>query len=169
MLSANRVLIFLFIGIFTSSLYAVDVSNFDIKGIKLGMSKKEIINKLEDVISKNRNSYDKSWTHQIIKSKRDGFSLGAEYVINLNHNEKLLNIGREIIFKYEPSFRKIKKQLIKKYGNPDKVAKSKNNKGDFKYELCWGNCTVENATYWNGNEIWTQKKSFHITYRKRLG
>ncbi len=35
MLSVNKILIFLFLGMFSSALYPVDVSNFDIKGIKL--------------------------------------------------------------------------------------------------------------------------------------
>ena len=46
MLNVNRILIFLFLGIFSSSLYAVDVSNFDIKDIKLGMSKSEVLKKM---------------------------------------------------------------------------------------------------------------------------
>ena len=166
MLNVNRILVFLYIGMFSSSLYAVDVSNFDIKDIKLGMGKNIIVNKLADTTSKNVNIYGRSWTYQIIKNSRDGFSLGAEYVINLDHNEKSFSIAREIIFKYEPNFNKIKKQLIKKYGKPDNIAESKNNKGDFEYQLCWGDCTVKNATYWKGNVIWGHEKSFIITYRK---
>jgi hypothetical protein len=162
MLSVNRILIFVLICIFSSLLYAVDVSKFDIKGIKLGMSKSEVLKKMPCVspdiyTEKTENNILTETLIRCFKKKNDNF-----FGVTLDHHNKVYSVNKRISFEVKPDFSKIKKKLFYKYKKPNLTTKKiqgyDNNlfRGYVKY-FCWGGCTVKilNPKFFKGNEIET--------------
>lgn len=142
MLSVNRILIFLFIVIFSSSLYAIDVSNFDIKGIKLGMSKSEVLKKMPCSSPKIETQFIDTvkgkklyWTSIECENNSD-----ILHVI-LSRKNRVDFIKRVKSFNVSPSWDKIKKQIIKHYGNP--TFELPNNVDVYPINnICWGGCRI---------------------------
>jgi len=178
MLNVNRILIFVLIGIFSSLLHAVDISNFDIKGIKLGSSQSFIKTKLHNwcnnIDFKNQYIGNKLWISYITCGKKSNrMETGIEYRIVTNQNKLAFIIQREKIFTLKPNLKKIEKQLFEKYGKPQKITKStlvhnSNAKGYIKY-YCWGECSIsiEDGEWWKGKTIHTinKGKSLIIKYK----
>jgi len=142
MLSVNRILIFLFIGIFSSSLYAIDVSNFDIKGIKLGMSKSEVLKKISCSNPKIETQFTNTlkgkklyWTS--IECKNDF----EEIHVVLTRKNKAYFIQRTKDFDINPSWDKIKKRIINYYGKPTCKADTFSKYIPMK-KMCWGGCKI---------------------------
>jgi len=114
-----------FLLIFSFSLFAVDVSNFDIKGIKLGMSKKEVLNKMpcKKPIMKN------PWSSVPAEWLGDGFDFICKYTeknneeiftISLDYDGIVISINRVINFSYKTNEKNLKTKLILRYGKADK-------------------------------------------------
>ena len=157
----------MFIGIFSSSLYAVDVSNFDIKGIKLGMSKSEVLKRMPCKqpaiqIEKLRNG---KISEIYIRCPKNRFQ------VILNHKMNVYSVSMSIDFTTEPNFRKIKNKVFAKYGNPTQQAKQKVIElGEGKRVVyCWGKyCQIsrQNNGVWKGTKISNsiKYKSLRIEY-----
>jgi hypothetical protein len=167
MLSLNKILIFVLIGIFSSSLYAVDISKFDIKGIKLGMSKSEVLKKMpcsnpEIHAEKLRNG---KIVEIYIRCKENSF------LVVLDHKNYVYLVSMLINFKTEPNFQKIKNKVFNKYGKPTRQANQKvisRGKGE-RIVYCWGkHCQVskQNNGVWKGTKIsnYPDYKSLLIDY-----
>ena len=117
MLNVNKFLIVLSVITFSSSLCATNISNFDIKGIQLGMSKKEVLKLIpchNPKIHKNGLGVDIECGD--IYSK-DGEGLSLEF----DHKKQIFYIVFHKGFEIEPNWNKIKNRLIQKYGNPNKI------------------------------------------------
>lgn len=141
-------------------LSALDVSNFDIKGIKLGMNKSEVLKKMPcsspEIFPTNEiGSLICSTMIRCYKKKNDNF-----FAVELDHNGKVYSVNKRISFEVKPNLKKIEKKLISKYGQSNIRAKktpsySNNNKGYYK-EYCWGDkCKkkILNNKYFKGSEI----------------
>jgi len=131
--------IFIFILIYSVSLFATDVSNFDIKGIKLGMSKDEVLKKMpnsakfivDDYIAENPNY---PYKYQIFyKTNTQYFGVEFDYKLNAYKIERNMQISNNA------SMHKVVEQITNHYGQPDYTWKI--NEHDYKeWKLCWGNC-----------------------------
>ena len=162
----NFILITLGIFFINIPLYAVDVSNFDIKGIKLGMSKSKVLRKMPC----SNPSID-IW--RTSNNKIYGGTIGCDnsnYRVQYDHNEYVYQISKRINFNIEPNLHKIRNKLIRKYGNPNEETKkktmSKSSANGKIIAFCWGDyCKVkyENNGYWKGTEIenWTNKIQYY--------
>jgi len=98
------------------NVYAVDVSDFDIKGIKLGMSKSEVLKKMPCNNPKIKTQYITSDKQYIY-----GYSiecLKPNISVIFDNNAKVHNIVLRINFKHSPRVSSIKNNIIKKYGQP---------------------------------------------------
>lgn len=143
MLSVNKLLIFLFIGIFSSSLYAVDVSKFDIKNLKLGMNKSEILRNIPCSSPKIIVNYIDYKRNKIPYETMINCKLYT-YSVTLDRYNKAIEIHRKINFNNEPSWGKIESKFLNKYGSADNTKRP-------------GNCNVVEL-YWgkeNGYELQT--------------
>jgi len=167
--------IFFFL-IFSLSLFAIDVSDFDINGIKLGMNVQEAFEKMpcanpDKHNDKLSNGKIASMYSRCLDDKGD-----VVFLVESNHNGLLHRITKRITFKVKPNFQKIKNKLWQKYGKADIVTKfgpgyiNKLFKGYIK-EFCWGkSCTIkqEDGKYFEGNTIVSSSENnihFHIEYR----
>jgi len=169
MLSVNRILIFALICIFSSSLYAVDVSSFDIKGIKLGMSKNEVLKRMP--CDNPKIDFTKTSNNTISSGMLNCYN--GHFIVVYDHNNYVYQISKKITFNTEPNLNKIKNKLIKRYGKPNKSTKkhtmSKNSARGKIIAFCWGSyCKVkyENTKYWKGSEIenWTNRLQLTVEY-----
>ena len=148
MLNVNRILIFLLIAIFNSSLYAVDVSNFDIKGIKLGMSEKQVFKKMPCSDPKIEHYYINTINGKKISDSRIYCHEKKGIFVELNHRNKVYKITRIKRFNTEPSWSKIKKQLLNHYGYTKNITirpVTSNNK--LALSMCMGGCKKSYAGY----------------------
>ena len=138
MSSVNKIFTFLFISIFSSSLFAIDVSNFDIKGIKLGMSKNKVSKKLS--CSSQKINFIPN-TKKIIN-----YEIECDYGIRifLNYKKQAYFIQRSLIFQNKPLLNTINKKIFNKYGKPNiSIARSDNH-----IEYCYGNkCKKEKFNF----------------------
>ena len=160
-----------FLLIFSFSLFAVDVSNFDIKRMTLRDSYNMILKKIPCTPQKH------TWKTE--NGKISGYQLVCEdysYVINFNRYKKIINIEREKKFDTQPNFDKVYQQVIKKYGKPTikayKSPGSNNPNRGFIRTMCWGTgCELkqeEDSSVATGTDIemnWINK-GFFIRYRK---
>jgi hypothetical protein len=148
-------------------LSAVDVSNFDIKGIKLGMSKSQVLKKMpcsnpEINIERLRSG---KISNTYIKCSSNYFQA------TLDHNNYVYSVSMSIDFNTEPNFKKIKNKILKKYKRPNKNPKMKvitRGSGE-RVAFCWGkDCrtSVMNNGVWKGREIsnYIKGKSLQIEY-----
>lgn len=144
MLSVNRIFILLFIGIFSSSLYAIDVSNFDIKGIKLGDSY-ESVKKTLSVCKITKEYRSKTNDKKLIFQIEIGFKCENDsfFTAYFNRKKELMDFQRLVMIESKPNLHQIKTKIIKKYGKP--IGKSKfynpnaNSSKQYSSEtLCWG-------------------------------
>jgi hypothetical protein len=127
----------------TSSLFATDVSNFDIKGIKLGMSKDDITSKISfnykfDVrlmVADNPN-----YPYQYILYKPAPIDESCFNFI-FDKNLKVYDIARCIPLDNNANFNKVISQVIKKYGTP-----KYKNENEYRISMCWGDCIL-NETF----------------------
>ena len=160
----KKIILFLMV-IFSTSLFATDVSNFDIKGIKLGMSEKELLNILHDIKCKNIKTIvfhvDANSKFPIIKKeyscKINEFK--EEITIDLDHNMNVYEIFRAIELEIEPIWDKIAKNTLKKYGYTKYF-----NKNHRIISMCWGGCKIDQfGGYYNENG-----QTFIITFIKPI-
>ncbi|MBS9778965.1 MAG: hypothetical protein KGV58_01495 [Campylobacteraceae bacterium] len=162
--------IVLIIALLASGVWAKDVKDFDIKGIKLGMSLTQVKNIL-------RKSYP-NITLRIDKSK-DYYSKVIEYdtkkellIIQLGYNSQVYSISRVLRTGYLFNDKEIdntKNKILKKYGKPTVSAISINNSNNAHvYEFCWSNeckkVSNDDNEYWSGNSIITSdsKKAYFL-------
>ncbi|MCI5115666.1 MAG: hypothetical protein D3921_11775 [Candidatus Electrothrix sp. AW1] len=171
MLSANRLaLSFIFLAFF-QQVYAADVSNFDIKGIKLGESYSKVKGILPCRNTKTDRIGDKRWIDQILCGKKGGPMIGREFIVNLDHNQIIWNVMSQKNFSIEPNLQKIERQIYSKYGKPSvtgmiKTAYKSISEG-YSKSYCWGSCSQrnENTEYSKGSEVREgSRKSFVVKY-----
>ena len=158
-----RVVLIILLILFSEPLCAVDVSQFDIKGIKLGMSKSEVLKRMpcnnpENYIDKLDNGTIYSYHLQCRKDK--GLSNDFYTIIDFDHNGISYSITKMIPYKLKPNYTAIIKKIIKKYGNPtaktNQTPASNNYRNIGYYKtFCWGDCRVAkvNMQGWKGTEI----------------
>jgi len=155
MSSVNRILIFLLIAIFNSSLYAVDVSNFDIKGIKLGMSKKQVLKKMPCSDPKIEHYYINTINGKKIYSSIIYCQEKKGVFVELNHHNKVYKIKRNKFFDIEPSWTKIKKQLLNYYGYTKNITiQPVTNNNKHALAMCMGGCIKRSSSkgiYYKGD------------------
>jgi len=131
--------IFIFILIYSVSLFATDVSNFDIKGIKLGMNK-DRVSKLfhvkpyiESYVNDNRNYLlDGAYSFKLKKNRNieDVFS-----EIEYRYDKEIYSVLRIIYYSTPVDANKIEEIVKEKYGTPDKTFRRND-----EYQMCWGTC-----------------------------
>ncbi len=135
----KKIILFLMI-VFSVSLFATDVSNFDIKGIKLGMSKDEVLKLMpkgtkfyvSDVVAYDSN-YPYEYSAYFDWKKSNGrFS----FVVTFDHQLLAYEINRNIRLKKNADIHRVTQQVINHYGKPDFVWKVNKHL----YRLCWGKC-----------------------------
>ena len=136
--------------ILSSSLFAVDVSNFDIKGIKLGMTKSQVLKKTVCNNAKIDPSYigeELLETHiQCDKNKYE--YLGYHNIhINLDRHSKVYRITRYKYMDIEPSWKKIKKQILKYYGYTKHIIINNNPKlwNELVFDICYGQGCIKSS------------------------
>jgi len=102
---------------------SINVSNFDIKGIKLGMDI-STVKKILDCSAKKTPDYVTGATQHI-----HGFSLRCDNIdMNFDHNLKLHHVLIEFKFNQPPNINNIiKNDILKKYGNPKDVSTNSQN------------------------------------------
>jgi len=119
MLNANKILIFLSIFLFTSSLYAVDVSEFDIKGIKIGMSKSDVLKKISCREPKIEKSYVNTLSgKRVYKTDIVCNTKNETLTIVLSRKNIVYSVHRSKEFKISPNWKTIEKKIIQRYKNP---------------------------------------------------
>jgi hypothetical protein len=152
----------------STSLFATDVSNFDIKGIKLGMDVKTALPILEKACKKQNLSVNKKYS-----IAKDKYGLQYDYTYNCAGENNIyphIHIGFRAghdkkVYKIEYSFDKdyllslseihlIINKVKKKYSNPIIIGKQKSisKKDGNQVSICWGNCKKKyvNNEYWKG-------------------
>jgi len=97
------------------NVYAMDVSDFDIKGIKLGMSKSEVLKKMPcgkpkiEKIFLNTVNGKKVWMTTISCNNSEVLD------VELNRHNVVYNIRRWKKFKSSPNWKVIERKIIKHY------------------------------------------------------
>jgi hypothetical protein len=137
----KKIAFFLIVSVATS-LFATDVSNFDIKGIKLGMSKEATLKRLPhgtifrvfSDIAGNPN-YPYEYDANYIKKGEEHKDFLA-FGVTFGHTLQAYEIHRNIGLDYNANINKIMQQVILRYGKPDFFWK----RSDSDVALCWGNC-----------------------------
>jgi len=170
----NHKIILFFLITFSSSVFAVDVSNFDIKGVKLNDKYSNIKFPVNCDSPKSNNIGNNRWKYQVVCGGGSGIQMGRELVFNFTHDEIVWSIYREKVFSVKPNFQKIEKQLFVKYGNPTStgVLKSsyKNPNNIISKSFCWGACKKEhdNDGHFKGSTVYGSKgKSLVVTYHEK--
>jgi len=157
-----------FLIIFSLSLFAVDVSNFDIKGIKLGMSKSEVLKKMP---CNNPDILNVKLNKKIIET--DITCKNTNFQVELDHYGYVYYVFKGFFFETEPKFSKLKSKILSKYNQPNKVAEDKliTEGGGKAIEFCWGrdcrSSTITNNRYRRGANIrkGIKGKYLLITYK----
>ena len=153
MLKIYKIVGFLFIIIFHTSIEATDISNFSINGVQLGMHKNKVLQlipcntpKIESYKMENGLIYYYFISCDNVKNKNI-----KEYIA-FDHNENVFKIKKIITFSKKPNFKKIVKKVIKRYGEADLVATEYYHDHTLDNSLvkgfCWGeDCSLDNP--WN--------------------
>ncbi|WP_457743953.1 hypothetical protein [Sulfurimonas sp.] len=124
----------------STSLFATDVSNFDIKGIKLGMSKDEVLKLMPHGIKFGSNCVDDKckYPYEYYANYHWDQSNGKIYFnIDFDHNIKAYDIVRTIKLTRHAKIEKVAKNIINHYGKPDLIRKFRQIQ-----VLCYGQCSV---------------------------
>jgi len=133
-----------FLLILSSSLFAVDVSDFEIKGIKLGMSKKEVLKKMPCTNPKtNVYKIEGKLVWSEFSCKLDKNSYDPDFHVMLNQHNRVIYIDRTKRFNVTPLWEKVKQNLLNHYGSKGVQSINKNNVAPF--QLCWGECVTKNS------------------------
>jgi len=120
------------------SLYATDVSEFDIKGIKLGMSKEEVLKMLQC----KKPMIDTYYFDPSIELKSNMIKCEENnegFMILFDNFDEVLRISLERKFNAEPDWNIIEKRLFKKYGETEAIRDSRDKYRHLK-SYCWGTC-----------------------------
>jgi len=127
------------------NVYAADVSEFDIKGIKLGMSEKEVMERMPCKNPKIEGGYAGP-NGRMITCKKQNFT------VLLNHELKVYGMWFSPKFSTKPNFNTIESRLLKKYGYTNLV-KNSSDMGEpslKRRSFCWGSCS--NGSTYNVSE-----------------
>ncbi|QYZ66501.1 MAG: hypothetical protein OI74_09345 [Gammaproteobacteria bacterium (ex Lamellibrachia satsuma)] len=151
---------------FFATALAGDVSKFDVQGIKLGQTYREIESKLYELCGEKESWKNNSRTSIGSKSWKDFISCN-KYAIWLTRHEKTHYVSKEIKFTGEPSIEEIEKQLYSKYGKPDEKGYefrdnfSKPEEKEYIKTFCWGEYCSEYPTseraMWRGTTSGAKK------------
>ena len=124
----------------STSLFATDVSDFDIKGIKLGMNKDEVLKLMprgtEFYVSDDV-AYNPNYPY-IYSAYFDWKKNNGKFSFNVSFNHKLLvyKINRNIRLDQNADIKKVAKQVVNHYSKPDFIWKVNKHL----WKLCWGKC-----------------------------
>jgi len=127
--------IFIFMLIYSSFLFATDVSNFDIKGIKLGMSKNEALKRIPCMYQKTYNDEISEQGKCINKDEIYYLQFIDNYVSNISRTKKI---------PIQPNDKILYKKIYRKYGIPDKKSRYKF-KNEYMDCLCYGQCSTPDS------------------------
>ena len=143
-----------FLLIFSFSLFAVDVSAFDIKGIKLGMTKNQVLKKSVCNNAKINHSYiGKKLLETHIQCDENEYEyLGYHNIhIYLDRYSKVYRITRYKYMDIEPSWKKVKKQILKHYGYTKHIINNNPKQwNELVFDICYGSGCIkssDNSTY----------------------
>lgn len=144
------------------SLFAENISSFDIKDITLYSSYDSILKKLPcspRIDTKKTDSGKVAEYHLQCTDNNHN-----EYIVFMNRYKKVMAIYRTKYFNIRPNLKKIHQQLTKKYGKPiinKRVYPTEHQDTEFLDLMCWGNgCKItDNLIY--------VKQGLTIDYRKR--
>lgn len=117
--------------------HAYNVSEFDIKKIKLGMNEREVLNNLPCKNPQQDDSYAKyNGKLYVCKNKKN------EYKVYLDHHSKVYRVIYNIDFSVKPNLSTVESRLLTKYGNTNlKSSSSDFGEPELKLRsLCWGEC-----------------------------
>jgi hypothetical protein len=126
---------------FSTSLFATDVSNFDIKGLKLGMNEKEALNILNNQIKCKKVKFDNihadlDYNYPIIgKHYYCYIDNSIEIDFFLDHDMKVYRVTRVLKPKIEPNWKKLKTNILNHYGRTKFIYENTH-----KTNMCWGSC-----------------------------
>ena len=148
-----------------TSLFATDVSNFDIKGIKLGMNVDNVYklfhikpsHDYKTYVNNNRNYllhgfYD-------IKLKKNSNIEDRFSEISYRYDKKIYYISRAVTYYTPVDYKKIEAAVKKKYGIPDKTSRLHGSD----YYMCWGTCKKEKY----GSFSYDKGKSLIILFHEK--
>ena len=124
--------------LFSSSTFSSEVATFDIKGIKIGMSKKDLLKKIPC-----------QWTY-INRSDTDNYFecyTDAKIGVFLDHEDLVYGVDFQKIFYEKPDFNVIRSRILKKYGKPT-LQRNHKMSDSLSNQYCWGQCKVNNSAYW---------------------
>ncbi|MCI5220945.1 MAG: hypothetical protein D3914_17555 [Candidatus Electrothrix sp. LOE2] len=141
------------------NVFPVDVSKFDIKGIKLGDNYFEIANKIPCNNPEIKKHYVDDNSKYVYNTrfkcnyKKNGFFYFAFW-----NDKKVSEIEKVFWFQdVQPDHEQMIKKIISKYGKPTVSGKSIQVKGKEKsFKMCWGDCesySQKNNRYWDGRAI----------------
>jgi len=132
------------IGLFASiNLYAKDVSKFDIKGIKLGMSKSDVLKRMPCSHPKiKKDYYYGSSKGNVIECSDDN-----ELIVFTDNSNKVWSITYKINFQIEPNWKTIEKKIFKKYGKTNLVNDTSDSRYYDQKSYCWGTCRTSNGVF----------------------
>jgi len=130
------------------SLSAVDISEFEIDGIKLGETYSNVKKRLScNAPLNNIGSYNILYILECSSLKID---------VRFDKSKRLIEISKFITFSSKLDWRNIKTKLYKKYGKPidDSDKSGNNNTGNISYQAVWGAYPLNyEYSYQNGIEI----------------
>ena len=130
------------------SLSAVDISEFEINGIKLGETYSNVKKRLScNAPLNNIGSYNILYILECSSLKID---------VRFDKTKRLIEISKFITFSSKLDWRNIKTKFYKKYGKPidDSDKSGNNNTGNISYQAVWGAYPLNyEYSYQNGIEI----------------
>ncbi len=137
--------IILFLSILGFNLYAADVSKFDIKGLRLGMSEKEVMRKLKSFCS-NPKIYSTDHDKDI--------KCGNIHVV-FGYNKLAYYISKEAKHSYlinKEQVNILKEKIFTKYGKPS-ISEFTTDPYDY-YTFCWDDASNSDKCYTKNNQAY---------------
>jgi len=154
----KKVVLLMVFFIFPSTVYATDISDYDIEGITLGSSYDDIKPKLPCTnLTSNIHDYNlvyNYWVHCGLQ--RENSPNGSDFSVQLSNDKTVLSIDSVVRFDLKPDFNAVIESIYDKYGKPDVQYKSQSDNEHRRGSLitmCYGtdcklkNSELDNASY----------------------
>lgn len=131
-------------------LSATDISDFEIKGIKVG----DNINNVQLPCNGQKDHFPNGNINAPYTIYCDvNTSIGKEsYIFHVGSDEKISGLSRQVNFKNRPNWNALKERVISQYGKPDEQDERyfARDKHLIDKTLCWGGCVLTDLDYWIG-------------------
>jgi len=136
----NHKIILLLLITLSSSVFAIDVSSFDIKGIKLGDKIPTVLQILPPIQDRdNKKINGRVFEEHIVTNTK----LKEWYHAYFDRNKKLVRFERTVRFDSKFNMDSLKQKFIDKYGQP--VLNTEIKEPNFeRITWCWGECYINN-------------------------